>query len=54
MPSNITEGPGRQSHTDFGRFLAIAHGSLGEVGTQLMTVGRLRSIDEPKRARFTD
>ena len=36
IPSNIAEGYYRNSTRDYIRFLSIAKGSLGEIGTQLM------------------
>jgi four helix bundle protein len=36
IPSNIAEGPGRDTERDFARFLAIATGSSYELETQFL------------------
>jgi len=41
VPSNIAEGFGRDSNTDFAHFLTIARGSLFEISTQLEIASRL-------------
>lgn len=46
IPSNIAEGAGRQSNEDFKHFLAIAHGTLREVETQLLIAERLGYLDQ--------
>ena len=46
VPSNIAEGQGRRSDNDFRRFLAIGHGSLREVETQVLIAQRLHYLTE--------
>ena len=46
MPSNIAEGYGRGSRTDYARFLRISRGSLYEVETQLLIAKRLGWLEE--------
>lgn len=47
IPSNIAEGAGRKSDSDFAHFLDIALGSAYEVETQLQIAYSLNYIDEP-------
>ena len=44
IPSNIAEGQGRRTTSDFLRHLSIAYGSLREVETQLLIAARLDYI----------
>ena len=46
IPSNISEGNGRESERSYLHFCLIAHGSLREVETQLHIAHRLGYIDE--------
>ena len=46
VPSNIAEGQGRKSAKEFVHHLAIAHGSLREVETQLQIANRLKYIGQ--------
>ncbi len=45
IPSNIAEGSHRKTRKDFGQFLHIAFGSVGEVETQLYLCRDLYNID---------
>ena len=47
IPSNIAEGNGRDSKTEYARFLSIARGSLFEVQTQLELAERFKYIVVP-------
>jgi four helix bundle protein len=44
IPSNIAEGQGRRTTSDFLRHLSIAYGSLLEVETQMLIARRLKYI----------
>jgi len=46
IPSNIAEGNGRESKSEYARFLGIARGSLYETETQLEIARRLGYIDD--------
>lgn len=48
VPSNIAEGQGRRSTSDFLRHLSIAYGSLREVETQILISRRLKYISQAK------
>ena len=50
IPSNIAEGNGRNSKSDFARFLSIARGSLYETMTQLEIAKRQGYIDDLSQA----
>ena len=51
IASNIAEGCGRETDTEFARFLSIATGSASECESQIETAARLGFIDE--RAQLT-
>ncbi|NVK84316.1 MAG: four helix bundle protein [Cytophagia bacterium] len=46
VPSNISEGSGRNSKGEFKQFLGIANGSLCEVETQLIIAEKLNIVNE--------
>jgi len=46
VPSNISEGSGRNSKGEFKQFLGVANGSLCEVETQLIIAKNLKFINE--------
>jgi four helix bundle protein len=46
IPSNISEGAGRNTKDEFKQFLGIANGSAYELQTQLIIANKLNFIDE--------
>lgn len=46
IPSNITEGAGRNSDKDFNRFLDVALGSSFELETQLIIANKLNFLKD--------
>lgn len=46
IPSNISEGAGRNTKGEFKQFLGIANGSAYELQTQLIIANKLNFIDE--------
>lgn len=48
IPSNITEGTGRRTNKEFGRFLDIAIGSAYELETQLILCLDLGFVSQKK------
>ncbi len=51
IPSNIAEGNGRDSRSEYSHFLSIARGSLFEVQTQLEIAERLNYIIVPDETK---
>ncbi len=47
IPSNISEGAGRNSNNEFIHFLGIANGSIYELQTQLIISKNLNLLDQP-------
>ena len=45
IPSNISEGAGRNSNNEFSHFLGISNGSSYELQTQLIIANKLNLLD---------
>lgn len=57
IPSNIAEGYGRGSDTEFAHYLRISHGSLSELETQLLlctTIGYLKEEEIANEMNILD
>jgi four helix bundle protein len=48
IPSNISEGAGRNSNKEFIYFLSVANGSAYELQTHLLLIGDLKLIEKEK------
>jgi four helix bundle protein len=53
VPANIAEGCGRNSESDFARFLTIAMGSASELEYQLLLSHDLSLLDETEYMRLS-
>lgn len=51
IPSNISEGLGRNSDKEFIQFLSVSRGSLWELATQIEVCERLNYIDNSKTTK---
>lgn len=54
VPSNIAEGYNRKNRKEYIQFLYIAHGSLGELQTQILIVYDIGYCPEPKFREMYD
>jgi four helix bundle protein len=52
IPSNIAEGYGRKTLSDYLRFLYIAYGSMCELETQIMLSGDLGYLNENQLSKL--
>lgn len=54
IPSNIAEGSGRNSDTQFSYFLGVASGSTSELITQTFLSERLNLLETPVMRKIVD
>lgn len=54
VPSNIAEGAGRGTNTDFNRFLDMANGSLNEIETQFLLAERFNMVTKERLETVRD
>ena len=54
IPSNISEGAGRNTNGEFKNFLGIANGSANELLTQLLLSQRLEIVSENSLTKIID
>lgn len=54
VPSNIAEGAGRATNTQFKRFLEYSMGSCNEIQTQVELAKRFHYLDELNAGRLID
>lgn len=54
IPANIAEGSGRDSDSDFARFLQIAQGSANEVEYHLLLAKDLNYLSKPKYQKLQE
>jgi four helix bundle protein len=52
IPSNISEGAGRNSNNEFVHFLGISNGSTFELQTQIIIANQLMLIDYKLKAKL--
>ncbi len=54
IPSNISEGAGRNTKGEFKQFLGIANGSAFELQTQIIIANKLNFIDENSTSKILE
>jgi four helix bundle protein len=54
IPSNIAEGKGRFSNSDFIRFLLIAQGSCNEIETQILIAEKINYLSKAQSDLLVD